>query len=111
MLYAHYRVGNTDRESLSISTEYGMPIARFISLFTPETMERVARSVGFKVIGHAVLDHSWGPAGYTGLKGQLVSTKARIVLVKSGDGKWEGPESQYNTPKMYEDLIDDFRPA
>jgi SAM-dependent methyltransferase len=70
IFYCHYRSGSG--ESLSISTEYGRPIARFIALYTEQEMEQAMREVGFEVIKSDTFDHK-----YSGLKGQVVQYKTR----------------------------------
>jgi len=70
VFYCHYRSGQG--ESLSISTEYGRPIARFIALYTEHEMEQAMRDVGFEVLESTTFDHK-----YSGLKGQVVQYKTR----------------------------------
>lgn len=70
IFYCHYRSGVG--ESLSISTEYGLPIARFIALYTEQEMEQAMREVGFQEIKHDTFDHK-----YDGLKGTVVQYKTR----------------------------------
>lgn len=75
VFYCHYRSGFG--ESLSISTEYGLPISRFIALYTTEEMEAALHRVGFEVIRSEVYDHK-----YPGLKGQVVQYKTRTYARK-----------------------------
>jgi 3',5'-cyclic-AMP phosphodiesterase len=70
VFYCHYRSG--EGESLSISTEYGRPIARFIALYTEQEMEAALRNVGFQIIKSDTFDHK-----YDGLKGKVVQYKTR----------------------------------
>lgn len=77
LFYCHYRSGET--QSLSISTEYGRPISRFIALYTEEEMEAALRRVGFDVIGSETFDHK-----YEGLKGKVVQYKTRTYARKPG---------------------------
>lgn len=77
IFYAHYRSGTG--ESLSISTEYGRPIARFIALYTPSEMEAALRRVGFTEIESVEFDHK-----YKGLKGKVVQYKTRTHARKPG---------------------------
>jgi hypothetical protein len=70
IFYCHYRSGAG--ESLSISTEYGRPIARFIALYTEHEMGQAMRDVGFEVLEHNTFDHK-----YDGLKGTVVQYKTR----------------------------------
>ena len=75
VFYAHYRSGSG--QSLSISTEYGAPIARFIALYTEDEMEAALRRVGFEIIESDTFDHK-----YEGLKGQTVKYKTRTLARK-----------------------------
>ena len=75
IFYAHYRSGIG--ESLSISTEYGVPIARFIALYLEDEMEAALRKVGFEIIESDTFDHK-----YEGLKGQTVKYKTRTFARK-----------------------------
>lgn len=77
VFYCHYRSGQG--ESLSISTEYGLPISRFIALYTEEEMEAALRRVGFDVIRSETFDHK-----YDGLKGKVVQYKTRTYARKPG---------------------------
>jgi ubiquinone/menaquinone biosynthesis C-methylase UbiE len=77
IFYAHYRSGTG--ESLSISTEYGTPISRFIALYTPSEMEAALRRVGFEVLESVEFDHK-----YEGLKGKVVQFKTRTYARKPG---------------------------
>lgn len=75
IFYAHYRSGVG--QSLSISTEYGIPIARFIALYLEEEMEAALKKVGFEIIESTTFDHK-----YEGLKGQTVKYKTRTLARK-----------------------------
>ena len=75
IFYAHYRSGKG--ESLAISTEYGVPIARFIALYEAAEMEAALRSIGFEIIESDTFDHK-----YEGLKGQTVKYKTRTFARK-----------------------------
>lgn len=75
IFYAHYRSG--EGESLSVSTEYGVPIARFIALYTETEMEAALRKVGFEIIESNTFDHK-----YEGIKGQTVKYKTRTFARK-----------------------------
>lgn len=77
ILYCHYRSGQA--ESLSISTEYDRPIARFIALYTEHEMEAAGRAVGFQVVTSNTFDHE-----YTGIKGVTVKWKTRTWFRKPG---------------------------
>lgn len=77
ILYCHYRAGH--RESLSISTEYDRPIARFIALYTEQEMEATGKTLDFNVIKSETFDHQ-----YSGLKGVTVKWKARTWFRKPG---------------------------
>lgn len=77
VFYSIYRSGHG--ESLSISTEYGTPIARFIALYTQEEMEASLRKVGFDIIKSDTFDHY-----YDGLKGVVVQYKTRTFARKPG---------------------------
>jgi Icc protein len=77
VFYCHYRSG--EGESLSISTEYGLPISRFIALYTEEEMEASLCRVGFDIINSVTYDHK-----YDGLKGKVVQYKTRTYARKPG---------------------------
>ena len=75
VFYAHYRSG--EGESLSISTEYDTPIARFIALYTEQEMQEALRQAGFIEMRSDTFDHQ-----YSGLKGETVKYKTRTWAIK-----------------------------
>lgn len=95
IFYAHYRAHEGspyDAESISISCEYGRPIARFISLFTEDEMNQHLRDAGFDVIDSKRFDHK-----YEGVKGVAVKYKTRVVARKPQDGSLQGAASVDNS--------------
>jgi SAM-dependent methyltransferase len=77
ILYCHYRSGQG--ESLSISTEYDRPIARYMALYTQAEMEAAGTDAGFEVLRSDTFDHQ-----YSGLKGITVKWKSRTWFRKPG---------------------------
>jgi ubiquinone/menaquinone biosynthesis C-methylase UbiE len=75
LFYAHYRSGKG--ESIQISTEYGHPIARFIALYEEAEMNDALQKAGFEILDTQTFDHK-----YSGLKGQTVKYKSKVIARK-----------------------------